>query len=329
MKSGIVYTIVGLALVSVVWNSCSEDFQLTEPRRDIPVVYGFINRTDSAQYIRVERLFVDENIPAVELAKRVDSVYYANAIVKLRNISTGKEYTLEKRDVSLDGYHRSAGPFAQVPNYMYKILTKNIGFGSGDSILLIIDRGDNLPLVKSRIKLIRDFSFTTPKSDIRELSFKPGQAQVFSWAKSGEAGLFNFDIVFDIDEFNAETGLTTNKKLSWNLLASDFKNSVTVYNDEFYRFLNVNLEAAIKYQRTLNSVSLFVKAGGSEIKSFNLLVNANLGITASQEIPRYSNLSEGFGIFSSIHTLTGIYGITAETRGAIDTSSLTRALNFK
>lgn len=62
--------IKGLVLLCLLGSlSCSEDFQLTEPWKDIPVVYGFINVRDTAQYVRVERLFVDENIPASQIAK--------------------------------------------------------------------------------------------------------------------------------------------------------------------------------------------------------------------------------------------------------------------
>ncbi len=320
-------TLIGMT--SYYINSCSEDFQLTEPSKDLPVVFGFLDRNDTAQYIRVEKLFVDENIPAIELAKRVDSVYYSNAIVSLVNITKKKEFILNKVDVSLEGFQRKEGPFAQTPNYMYKVLTKNIQLGSGDSIMLKIDRKNNLPLVTSRILMVKDFNFRTPEASIRELSFKPGFPQTFSWTNTPDAALYNFEIQINLDEKDANTNQTTKKTLIWPIFKNEFKNSTSVSNDEFYRILNINLAADKKYTRYITGISLIVKAGGNEIKSFNLLVNANLGITASQEIPRYSNLSEGIGIFSSTHTLIGSYGITAETRTSLDTSILTRDLNFE
>ena len=90
MKIRNLFTIYGILLFS----ACSEDFILTEPWKDIPVVYGLINRVDSAQYIRVEKLFVDENIPAVDMAKVADSIYYKNAKVYLINLTSKREVEL-------------------------------------------------------------------------------------------------------------------------------------------------------------------------------------------------------------------------------------------
>ena len=43
-------------------NSCSEDFQLTEPYKDIPVIYGLLNRADTAHYIRIHKTLVNKKI---------------------------------------------------------------------------------------------------------------------------------------------------------------------------------------------------------------------------------------------------------------------------
>ncbi|MEO6190039.1 MAG: hypothetical protein ABIO44_06420 [Saprospiraceae bacterium] len=309
--------------------NCSEDFQLTEPYKDFSVVFGFLNRTDTAQYIRVEKLFVDEDIPATVLAQRVDSVYYKNAIVKLRNITRNTEFTLKKVDMLSEGYTRDLGPFAEMPNYMYKILTKDMNLMSGDSVEFQLIRGDNKPIVRARIQMVKDFNMRNPPKEIRELSFKPGFTQAFSWDKSPEAGIYDLDIRINLSEFDRSTNTTKAKIIIWKVLKDDFRNNISISNNDFYTILKNNLEEDVKYERKLQSIDLIVSAGGTDLKSFNLLVNANIGITASQEIPRYTNLSEGFGIFSSIHRLKNTYGVTAETLTSIDTSSLTRLLNIK
>ncbi|MBK9961304.1 MAG: hypothetical protein IPP06_08195 [Saprospiraceae bacterium] len=157
MKIRILFTIYGILLFS----ACSEDFVLTEPWKDIPVVYGLINRVDSAQYIRVEKLFVDENIPAVDMAKVADSIYYKNAKVYLINLTSKREVELKKVDGTSEGYPRNSGPFVQVPNILYKLKTSQLQMAGGDSILLKIDRGDGKTQVTSRIQLVRDFDFTS------------------------------------------------------------------------------------------------------------------------------------------------------------------------
>ena len=93
LKYSILFQILlGFFLVS----SCNEDFQLTEPWKDIPVVYGMLNRFDSAQYIRLEKAFVSEDLSARELAKYPDSIYYKNAKVTLINKTANKSYQLSR-----------------------------------------------------------------------------------------------------------------------------------------------------------------------------------------------------------------------------------------
>ena len=135
---------------------CSEDFELTEKWKDIPVVYGFLNRADSAHYIRLEKVFVSEDISASTIAKNADSLYYNDAFVKLFNLSTRNEFILTRVDASKEGYTRDTGAFATVPNYMYKLPKIAGQFHSNDSVMLIIDRQNGLPLLLLTMKLLSD-----------------------------------------------------------------------------------------------------------------------------------------------------------------------------
>ncbi len=45
--------IIGFFLIT----SCSNEFDLNEKWKDIPVTYGMLNPKDTAQYIRLERVF--------------------------------------------------------------------------------------------------------------------------------------------------------------------------------------------------------------------------------------------------------------------------------
>ena len=56
--------------------SCDNELDTIEEYKDIPVVYGFISLSDTAQYIRIERAFVDPNQSALDLAQNPDSLYY-------------------------------------------------------------------------------------------------------------------------------------------------------------------------------------------------------------------------------------------------------------
>ena len=53
--------------------SCSNELDLVAPHKDIPVVYGILCPSDTAQYIRLERAFIDQSIPATEIYEKRDN----------------------------------------------------------------------------------------------------------------------------------------------------------------------------------------------------------------------------------------------------------------
>ncbi|MBK6699198.1 MAG: DUF4249 family protein [Saprospiraceae bacterium] len=324
--------IKGLILLCLLGSlSCSEDFQLTEPWKDIPVVYGFINVRDTAQYVRVERLFVDENIPASQIAKNVDSLYYKNAVVSLVNLTKNKnkDYPLTMVDANLEGYVREDGPFATSPNYIYQIRTADMALNSGDTILFKLNRSAELPLVTAMIYVLNDMRFSTPADDQKVLVFKPSESQQFAWSAKNDAKIFDFIINIYVQEVNVVTSATEIKKIVWSAQKGDFSKKALINNQSFYNILRDRLIVDGNIKRQILKVDLEVKAGGQDLLEFNSIVNANTGITASQEIPRYSNLSEGFGLFASTATLVRTMGISSDTKSYLKTDPATSALNFQ
>jgi len=308
--------------------SCNEDFQVTEDWKDVPVIYGFIDRTDQAHYIRVEKLFVDENKSAVEIAQIADSLYYANAKVSLYSYRLKTDYQLTRVDGNAEGFQRNPGPFATAPNYLYKIEASKIPLLGGDTVQFRLDRFENKPLVTSTIVLVKDIAFTAPSRDTREITFKPDISQTFSWNLVGGAHIYSFEIKVDVLETNKVTGDTKIVTIPWVFLRKSLKNSVIVQGIEFYRLLKENLLIDPSIQREISNLRFMVKIGGVEIYDFDSVINANTGITASQEIPRYTNMSEGFGLFSSIYTHNRNFGITPETKALLRVTPETQLLNF-
>ena len=58
----IIKSFVAIIVSVVIFTACDNDFDLVTDKVEIPVVYAIINAADTAQYFRVERAFIDENI---------------------------------------------------------------------------------------------------------------------------------------------------------------------------------------------------------------------------------------------------------------------------
>ncbi|MBK6546506.1 MAG: hypothetical protein WAR77_02395 [Saprospiraceae bacterium] len=318
-------------------NSCSEDFQLTEPYKDIPVIYGLLNRADTAHYIRIQKAFVDENIASTQLAKNPDSIYYPNPTVKLVNELTKQEFLLSKVDGNLEGLVRQNGPFATSPNYLYKILSKDINLKGGDKITLQLLRGDGKAPVTATIILVGDISFTFPDDNTRQLKIFYESSYLFGWKHQSNTSVFDLKALVSIDELNIVTQKVETKIIEIPFAksfpgktgSSTNISSTKVLGSTLYNFLHDQLTVDPSIERYINKLDFYLTGGGPEIQNYLNIINANTGITASQEIPRYTNLSEGFGIFSSAVTIKKTITLQNPTIDSLQMHPLTRDLNFK
>ncbi|MBK7226637.1 MAG: hypothetical protein WBB17_09480 [Saprospiraceae bacterium] len=325
LKYSILFQILlGFFLVS----SCNEDFQLTEPWKDIPVVYGMLNRFDSAQYIRLEKAFVSEDLSARELAKYPDSIYYKNAKVTLINKTANKSYQLSKVDMSQENYTRNEGDFVTSPNYMYKIKTKDMILRAQDNIELQVDRGDGSKLITSNIQMIKDVRLAEVDTSFRELGFDPNKSSSFYWNAPADVQVFTFKMNIKVEELNIGTGKKEIKVISSNLLVNSLETSFSYNGKSFFDAIKSNFTPDNQIKRSVQFVTLELKAGAKELREFLNIVNANTGITASQEIPRYTNISEGFGILTSSSYWTKNYFVSPNTVILLRTLDETKNLGF-
>ena len=99
---------------------------------------------------------------------------------------------------------------------------------------------------------------------------------------------------------------------------------------DFYQFLGGTLEKSPSIARTDLTVDVIVRGGGKEFLDFLDVYDANLGITSANQIPVYTNLTKGLGIFSSRSDgeRTGLT-LDLESLDSLAHGIYTRELNFQ
>ena len=324
----------------VTFSSCTTDFELEAPWKDIPVVYGFLNAQDSAHYIRVEKAFLEPGGNANAIAQNVDSLYYdpSTVTVQLQKVNTGQRFTLQRVDGNLEGYVRQSGPFANAPNYLYKIKSSAINLTAEQRIRLLINRGNGLPAVTAETTVLGPLS-PRPTAPGNPLNLDYTRQLVFVWDVPPSAALFDLRMRIHYREIDpALPGGSANRTLEWeiqkDLEKSDLNAGFIRYDDlkgeDFYRFVGAALEANPNKQRVFQSIDLIYTAAGTELADLIRVEQANTGITSSQAIPVYTNLSEGRGVFSS-RTGASRTGLTlnAPSLDSLRNGVYTRALNFQ
>ncbi len=332
-----------LSIIVVLFGqSCSNDFDLIDQWKNIPVVYGIININDPVHYIRVEKAYVDPKIGAAKLARIPDSLYYDNIRVVLEKGST--EYELEKINGEDIGIPKQEGFFANQPNILYKIDAADIPLNGNDKVILkIYDTNADSLLTQATTHIVGNYDFTVnyPSDPI---NFNVDGKTTIAWrAEDHEisAKFYDARFVFHISE-QKESGSTEyiNKDLVWEFEDKKVRKvsngtpvsttQVKVEGLAFYNFLKNHLDASKRLKRQFLGVDVIVNAGEEAIFKYINIGLANTGITSAQTISTYTNLSNGKGVFSSRYQIKKLnLGITANTLMQLQESDYTKDLNFQ
>lgn len=306
--------------------SCDNELQLVAEKKEVPVVYGIIDQADTAQYIRVERTFVDTEIAPDVIAQNPDSLYYEGITVKLVT-ENGNEYILDRVDGNLEGYQREDGAFASSPNYLYKIKTEEISLVENEVVELRIEGIEEGKVITASTEIIEPPFLAHPQDDAL-MGFEPNKAIGVGWNPRDNNVVFT--AIFHINITELENGEERQKRLTWVVTSSTDKRSLEAEGDQFFAFLADKLEADANVSRILNSLEFELITGNSDIDDYIRVGQANLGITSSGEIPVFSNLSEGLGVYAATHTHRRInLSLTGVSRDSLMNSRLTRDLNFQ
>jgi hypothetical protein len=153
-----------------------------------------------------------------------------------------------------------------------------------------------------------------------------------SWIEPAGAAFYDVILSIHYDEYHiADPGNMTNKTAVWKASGVVTSTEVQVPGVEFYEFMRGALVEDGALRRILKTIDVQVRAGGIEMYEFQRVQLANSGITsAGGDIPQYTNLSEGVGVFSSSNRTTQL-GLTLheDSRDSLILGSITKGLNFQ
>ncbi len=336
-----IWLFIGIIILSF---SCSNELDLTAGWKDIPIVYGLLSRQDTAHYIRIEKAFLDPTKSALDIAQIPDSLYYENLDVQVEYLKTGKNYNLTRVDGNLEGYPKKEGVFANAPNYLYKFkLDANEKLDEGETYRLKINRGDNKPIVYAEDVIVGDLEITFPQTiTALKILYKDFTVQ---WKSKFEddARFFDLQLVFNFlenslhpDSVNIFVPRTIVWPVAKNIIRDIDGSKTTKYDlpgEGFYQFLDGALIADPGLKRFFTSIEFVVVGGGEQIFEYINIGQANTGITSSQVIPTYTNLSEGFGVFSSINEVITddppFTSLHPQMRDSLNLGIYTADLNFQ
>ncbi len=335
-------------VLGLLWSACSNEFDIAAPFKEIPVVYGIISPDDSAHYIRIERAFIDPDASAYVVAKIADSLYYPeNAIsVFLQRVGNAQRYPLTRVDGNLEGYVREDGTFAQSPNWLYKIKDEQLGGGlvGGATYRLIIERADGKPAITGETTIPDTMLLIRPEPSVftpRRINIAGSVPVVVEWRCRANAVIFDVYLNIRYREVAMDGTVLATKSLRWkaakNVLrentvigGSFYRGRSTFLASDFYNALLQNIEPSTTVQRYFNGIDVEVEGAGPEIAAYQESEAVNSGLTGAEVTTSYTNLSEGFGIFTARKVWPfPNFELESKSVDSLNLDPVRRNLNFK
>ncbi len=320
------YFFVFFSLLFVV--SCSTDVDLLGDTVELPVVHGIIGVYEPINFIRIERAFASPDKSALQLAADPEQIYYGEDLVVTLDVTNKGKITLDRVNGEDYGIPRKEGVFASVPNILYKIEPTSFELEPNDAVRLEISRNDTI-IATSSIILSPQCVMTFP-ADGQQLNLTDANRITVQYYSTPIDPAFYQVIVYFNYEESTDGVNWVEKELKYyiNKETRDRRSDFT--GKEFYDYLGQTIEKNPSIVRKFINFDFEIFSAGKEMQDYIDLNRANLGVTGSQEVPVFSNVTGGIGLLTSRSTFVrGPHRLSPDGLKTLRESSYTKDLNFR
>ena len=305
---------LSLLACMAMFNACSTDVELYADYKDIPVIYGLLDAKADTNFVRINRAFSSSNdhpINAYEVALIADSCNYPgklDARIIGYKIGFGNQYmpfdtiyldtiTIHDKDMGIfyaphQKVYYTTETFRQNDDnnhYKYRLAI----YKDNDTITSEtgIVGGENFKILTFQTSFISDSTSNTAK-----ITFKPAD----------NAAVYDVKMFFNYKEKRGST--MEYKQVKWDfgtksideLHYEDGTYEVSYGMNSLFYLLEAAIGAdTIGVTRYFDEepIDIVIAAGGEELYNY-IQINSQAG-GLSQTIPDYTNVSGGYGVFSS------------------------------
>lgn len=316
------------ALAAVFFLSgCKNDIELNADWKEIVVVYGLLNANDTAQYIRIQKAFQNKNGTAVSFAQNPDSLYYDTLKVKLINLNTSAESFLTK-DNSLP---KDTGYFQSGENILYKYKGP---LNPMNRYKLVIENPKTGFVVTGETQIVDKATITNPINDSMDIG--PNRSLLVRFNTGRNAFTYDAVIRLNYEEYDINTNALKNKKFvdyyvmrsyqTPDLLGGKRLEQSTLIND-LYTFWGNSIPVDAGLYRKATTLDIRVSGAAEDLQTYIDVSRPSIGIV--QKKPEYTNLINGYGIFSSRNFVIQAMPLNLSSKLSIIANPATAKLNFR
>lgn len=285
------------------FQQCSTEVDLYADYKDITIIYGLLDVDDDTTWIKITKAFTGPG-NALEFAKDPDSSNYPYLLdVKLTGYKNGDvvhTYTLDTLTVR----SKDVGDtLFYYPNQLMYYTAEPLS-ADAEYKLTVNNKGK---VLSSETNMIGDFgvSITPP----RYIIFDSDNDKDITVHPAINGKRYELNLVFNYKELLPGSQDTLYKSIGFSLGSKKVDNPLqpplnlifSYLGEVFYKTLDNDLAKTPGIKRWSENVDIVVSCG-------SLVLNTYLEINGGdnsllQEVPQYTNITDGLGIFTSRHTM--------------------------
>ena len=331
-----IYLLSAIGVCLGLFNSCSTDFDVVAPYKEIIIINGLLNPLDSVHYIHVGKAFLGEG-NVFKMAQQADSINYADILdvklEKIRNRVVDSIFVMERTtEIAKD-----SGAFAYPYQVMYKT-TKTLLMDGSEYRIVVTNRETGVTAT-STTKILKDVDVLSPSpllNDTVDFASAPDSPFLIRFTPSQTSFLHDMILRFHYREIDANN-LSTDKSFDWNFseqAPGDNEIKFTFSKNDFFKLISQNIPFRSGYTIRIDNlengrfpIEIIVVQASEDLFTYYKLQNNTGGVVLDK--PNFTTVENGLGIFTGRIMHSEYYFPNARTQAAFDTSRYTRTLNFE
>jgi hypothetical protein len=316
------YLLFSFFVLIMLFNSCSTEVDIYADYKDITVVYGLLDSDKDTNYVKINRAFLGPG-NAYDIALIADSCNYPNKldarIIEYRSSISGNNYQ-KTREMVLDTLtitNKKQDGFFYAPRQLVYYTKDPIHSNTASDKYkyeLLIDRGDTI--LSSETSMVGGYNFDTHFNfyiNTAIASFSAEYGSPIKFYPCPNAAIYEVVLKFRFTEVGPYQD-SVHHCMEWSLgtytdanLYENIDHGQYVVNHKSSIFYSELAEYLGKHCDTVNSnvtriiqdraICISISAGGEELYNFISVNGPSSSIV--QNIPEYSNIKGGYGVFSS------------------------------
>ena len=310
------------APIAMLLSACSTDFDVTAPYKEIPVVFGILNKDEVVQYIKINKAYLNDEGSAIIAGSVPDSNIYPYPIeAKLFATYTPiTDVNIKYIDsVVLDTVHlnKEAGSF-NANNIFYKtpagfkvkytIINRDTTWANYQ--IVVRRKSDGKLIAKSRTPIVADFLFSGTQNEVKLYNrfTKIYLNHTFNWNGAINGKMYTTFLRFKFREVDDLAGTSVDKYVDMPMFENTktsnslgtSKISYTLSGEAFFTYLQAKLDpltSSSARREYIAPLEICFNVAGEELTKYIEINNGSGGLNDIR--PDYTNVEGGLGIFSS------------------------------